>query len=34
MEKNLNELNPIFMMANSGRRGSFKQIASSPACEA
>jgi len=26
MEKNLNELNPIFMMANSGARGSFKQI--------
>src|SRR5256886_2159095 len=26
MEKNVNELNPIFMMANSGARGSFKQI--------
>ena len=26
MEANLNELNPIFMMANSGARGSFKQI--------
>src|ERR671918_501247 len=26
MEKNLNELNPIFMMANSGARGSMKQI--------
>jgi DNA-directed RNA polymerase subunit beta' len=26
MEKNLDELNPIFMMANSGARGSFKQI--------
>src|SRR5213083_836378 len=26
MEKNLNELNPIYMMANSGARGSFKQI--------
>ena len=26
MEKNLYELNPIFMMANSGARGSFKQI--------
>src|SRR5438067_13087283 len=26
MDKNLNELNPIFMMANSGARGSFKQI--------
>src|SRR5437764_10422541 len=26
MEKNLNELNPIFMMANAGARGSFKQI--------
>ena len=26
MQKNLNELNPIFMMANSGARGSFKQI--------
>ncbi|MBA3299918.1 MAG: DNA-directed RNA polymerase subunit beta', partial [Thermoleophilaceae bacterium] len=26
MEENLNELNPIFMMANSGARGSFKQI--------
>src|SRR5690242_588580 len=26
MEKNLEELNPIFMMANSGARGSFKQI--------
>ncbi len=26
MEKNLHELNPIFMMANSGARGSFKQI--------
>ncbi len=26
MEKNLLELNPIFMMANSGARGSFKQI--------
>jgi DNA-directed RNA polymerase subunit beta' len=26
MERNLDELNPIFMMANSGARGSFKQI--------
>ena len=26
MEGNLNELNPIYMMANSGARGSFKQI--------
>jgi DNA-directed RNA polymerase subunit beta' len=26
MEKNLHELNPIYMMANSGARGSFKQI--------
>ncbi len=26
MEDNLQELNPIFMMANSGARGSFKQI--------
>ncbi|MGI9082332.1 MAG: DNA-directed RNA polymerase subunit beta', partial [Thermoleophilaceae bacterium] len=26
MQDNLNELNPIFMMANSGARGSFKQI--------
>jgi len=26
MEANLDELNPIFMMANSGARGSFKQI--------
>jgi DNA-directed RNA polymerase subunit beta' len=26
MVKNLEELNPIFMMANSGARGSFKQI--------
>ncbi|MBD0339153.1 MAG: DNA-directed RNA polymerase subunit beta', partial [Thermoleophilia bacterium] len=26
MEENLNELNPIFMMANSGARGSMKQI--------
>ena len=26
MEKNLHKLNPIFMMANSGARGSFKQI--------
>jgi DNA-directed RNA polymerase subunit beta' len=26
MEKNLLELNPIYMMANSGARGSFKQI--------
>jgi DNA-directed RNA polymerase subunit beta' len=26
MEDNLSELNPIFMMANSGARGSFKQI--------
>jgi DNA-directed RNA polymerase subunit beta' len=26
MEDNLEELNPIFMMANSGARGSFKQI--------
>ena len=26
MQANLNELNPIFMMANSGARGSFKQI--------
>jgi len=26
MEDNLTELNPIFMMANSGARGSFKQI--------
>ncbi len=26
MEKNLDRLNPIFMMANSGARGSFKQI--------
>ncbi len=26
MERNLHQLNPIFMMANSGARGSFKQI--------
>jgi DNA-directed RNA polymerase subunit beta' len=26
MEENLDELNPVFMMANSGARGSFKQI--------
>jgi len=26
MQENLEELNPIFMMANSGARGSFKQI--------
>ena len=26
MEENFDELNPIFMMANSGARGSFKQI--------
>ena len=26
MVENLDELNPIFMMANSGARGSFKQI--------
>ena len=26
MQKNLDELNPIFMMASSGARGSFKQI--------
>ena len=26
MEKNFDELNPVFMMANSGARGSFKQI--------
>ncbi|MCB0829198.1 MAG: DNA-directed RNA polymerase subunit beta', partial [Solirubrobacterales bacterium] len=26
MEENLHQLNPIFMMANSGARGSFKQI--------
>ena len=26
MEQNLYELNPVFMMANSGARGSFKQI--------
>ena len=26
MEDNLDELNPVFMMANSGARGSFKQI--------
>src|SRR3989440_7338213 len=26
MVKNLTELNPIYMMANSGARGSFKQI--------
>src|SRR5262249_18435609 len=26
MEDNLHELNPIYMMANSGARGSFKQI--------
>ena len=26
MEKNFDALNPIFMMANSGARGSFKQI--------
>ncbi len=26
MEANLDELNPIYMMANSGARGSFKQI--------
>jgi len=26
MEKNLHRLNPIYMMANSGARGSFKQI--------
>ena len=26
MQENLDELNPVFMMANSGARGSFKQI--------
>ena len=26
MEANLHKLNPIFMMANSGAGGSFKQI--------
>ena len=26
MQRNLQELNPVFMMANSGARGSFKQI--------
>src|SRR5262249_16882834 len=26
MQDNLDELNPVFMMANSGARGSFKQI--------
>ena len=26
MQKNLDHLNPVFMMANSGARGSFKQI--------
>ena len=26
MQRNLYELNPVFMMANSGARGSFKQI--------
>src|SRR5438093_8171951 len=26
MEENFDELNPIYMMANSGARGSFKQI--------
>src|SRR5690242_102765 len=26
MERNLDELNPVYMMANSGARGSFKQI--------
>ena len=26
MEKNLDRLNPIYMMANSGARGSFTQI--------
>jgi DNA-directed RNA polymerase subunit beta' len=26
MQENFNELNPVFMMANSGARGSFKQI--------
>jgi DNA-directed RNA polymerase subunit beta' len=26
MEENFDELNPVFMMANSGARGSFKQI--------
>ena len=26
MQKNFDELNPVFMMANSGARGSFKQI--------
>ena len=26
MQANLDELNPVFMMANSGARGSFKQI--------
>jgi DNA-directed RNA polymerase beta' subunit len=26
MTENLDELNPIFMMANSGARGSFQQI--------
>src|ERR671911_733159 len=26
MQRNLHELNPVFMMANSGARGSFKQI--------
>ena len=32
MEDNLDELNPIFMMANSGARGSFKQIRQLAAC--
>ena len=34
MEKKLRELNPIFMMANSGARGSFKQIRQLAACAA
>src|SRR5262249_56328111 len=31
MQENFNELNPVFMMANSGARGSFNQIRHLPA---
>jgi len=35
MEDHFDELNPVFMMANSGARGSFKaDRASSPGCAA
>ena len=34
MEKHFDQLNPIFMMADSGARGSFSRSASWPACAA